>query len=228
MRTCRRMIAAFLILGLTGCGWLINMGAQPCPIYEHPRVYGGVRIDVIRILPADFPFGLLLGLLDLPFSLVLDTLTLPLSIPASIEYGDRDPWPESTPEPKERKDPLPELMPPHALIEGVIVQGEASSYSVMPVGEVWKDLPVGMKPLRGARVRVFARARGAELTIGGMPDSDGKGHFTLNSRWDSPWKIIRIECDEYEPVEILVSDLHLPTDLTYWRENRVFIRMAKR
>lgn len=56
-----------VLLSLTGCGWMINIGAQPCPIYEHPRVYGGVRVDMIHVLPEDFPLGLLLALLDFPF-----------------------------------------------------------------------------------------------------------------------------------------------------------------
>jgi uncharacterized protein YceK len=228
VRTLRRMIVVMSVLGLSGCGWLINMGAQPCPIYEHPRIYGGVRVDVIHVLPEDFPFGFLGALLDIPFSLVFDTLTLPWSIPATIEHGDRDSWPESRPEPTPApKAPLPELIPPHALVEGVVIAGDTSSYRVMPAGDVWKDLPVGMKPLPGARVQVFARAKGLELPVQGSPDSDEKGHFTLTSNWDPPWRVIRIECEGYQPLEILVSNLHSPTDQTYWRENRVLIRMAK-
>jgi uncharacterized protein YceK len=144
----RTMTVAMLFLGLTGCGTMINLGAQRCAIYEHPRIYGAVRIDVVHILPDDFPLGLLLALLDIPFSLVFDTLTLPWSIPSTIEKGDKDSWPEPS--------------RPHAIVEGVVIQGETSGYRVLPVGDIWRGLPAGMIPLQGARVQVFAHAKGPD------------------------------------------------------------------
>src|SRR5579885_1298071 len=93
-RVGKRVIATAIVLGLTGCGTMINLGAQKCPIYEHPRIYGATRIDVIHILPEDFPLGVLIALVDLPFSLAFDTLTLPWSISTTIESGDKDTWPE--------------------------------------------------------------------------------------------------------------------------------------
>ena len=213
MRSSNTLTLALLSFGLTGCGTMINLGAQRCAIYEHPRIYGAVRIDVVHFLPADFPLGLLLALPDLPFSIVFDTLTLPWAINSTIEKGDKDSWPEPS--------------RPHAIVEGVVIQGESADYRILPVGDIWRGLPAGMTPLQGARVRVFARTKEPELPTHGTLTSNEKGHFSLFSEWDTPWKIIRIECDGYKPVEIPVSKLHSPTDQSYWSENRVLVTMAR-
>jgi hypothetical protein len=150
-------------------------------------------------------------LLDLPFSPVFDTLTLPWSIPATIEYGDRDSWPEPS--------------RPHAIVEGVVIEGATSGYQVLPAMEIWRELPAGMKPLPGARVRVEARA---ESAVQGTLTSTEKGHFSLFSQGETPWKVLRIDCEGYETVEIPVSELHSPTDQSYWSDQRLLVRLARR
>ena len=206
--------AVLLSLCLTGCGTMINLGAQRCAIYEHPRIYGGVRIDVVHVLPDEFPLGLLCALMDLPFSLSFDTLTLPWSIPATIEYGDKDSWPEPN--------------SPHAIVEGVVIEGDSSGYQVLPAKDIWRQLPIGMKPLSGARVHVYGRAKGLELSVQGTLTSSDNGHFSLFSPWDTPWKNLRIDCEGYDAVEIPVSEFHSPTDQSYWGDRRILIRLARR
>lgn len=206
--------AGLLSLGLAGCGTMINLGAQPCAIYEHPRIYGAVRIDVLHIAPEDFPLGLLCALLDLPFSVVFDTLGLPWSIPATIKHGDHDSWPEPN--------------KPHAIVEGVVVEGDRSGYQVRPAAEIWRELPVDLKPVPGAKVHVYGRTKDPELGIEGTLTSTDKGHFSLFSKWETPWKTVRIDCEGFDPVEIPVSELHSPTDQGYWGNQRLLIRLARR
>jgi hypothetical protein len=199
---------------MTGCGTMINLGAQKCPIYEHPRVFGAVRIDLVHVLLEEFPLGFLCALLDLPFSVAVDILTLPWSIPSTVEYGDKDSWPEPS--------------RPSAIVEGVVTKAEASEYRVMPADEIWRTLPAGMEPLENARVRVFAGKGGPELILKSSPSSDGRGHFSLFSGWDSAWERIRFECDGFEPLDIPVSTIHSPIDHEYWSGHRLLIRLTRR
>jgi hypothetical protein len=214
MRACIGVMAAAAALGLTGCGTMINLGAQKCPIYEHPRIFGGVRIDAVHVLPELVPLGFLCALLDFPFSLAFDILTLPWTIPSTLEYGDRDTWPEPS--------------GPTAIVEGVVVRTETPGYHVAPADEIWRTLPAGLQPLPSVRVRVFAKGNGAELAMGEPPISDNRGHFSLFSGWDSPWDKVRFECDGFEPLEIPASALHSPIDHNYWSEHRLFIRLKRR
>ncbi len=229
MSACKRMISALLLLGLGGCGTLLNLGAQPCPIYEHPRVYGATRIDLVHLLPRDFPLGLLVALLDLPFSLLVDTLTLPWTIPTAIQYGDRDTWPENTSPPKTEERRLYDLERPPGptLVEGVVIRGDTPGYRIMPVSEIWEALPAGMQALPNVRVRAIAKAVGSDLATREGTSSDARGRFRLFSESGEPWKSIRVECDGFQSVEIPVSSLHSPTDLDYWREKRLLIRLSK-
>jgi|SRR5579862_828518 len=213
MRYRRTPLLAFLFLGLTGCGTVINLGIQRCPIYDHPRIYGAVRIDAVHIAPEEFPLGLVLALVDLPFSLAFDTLSLPCSIPLTITRGDEDSWPKPS--------------RPHAIVEGVVIQGDTSGYRVVPVGDIWRGLPAGLIAVQGAGVHVFAQANGPEVTTQGTLTSNAQGHFSLFSEWDTPWKIIRIDGDGYQPVEIPVSKLQSPTDQSYWSEHRILVTLAK-
>jgi len=126
------------------------------------------------------------------------------------------------------KDTWPEPSRPHAIVEGVVIQGESSGYRVLPTMDIWRGLPEGMTALQGARVNVAAQVKGTGLPVQGTLTSNEKGHFSLFSEWEIPWKSLRIECEGYEPVEIPVSDLHDPTDQSYWSEHRVLVSLKRR
>ena len=87
----RLLCAAVLALSVSGCGTIVNLGLEPKPIYETPRIYGGIRFTFKHLFTESPPFGAILVILDAPLSLVFDTLTLPYTIPMAVKYGDDDP-----------------------------------------------------------------------------------------------------------------------------------------
>ena len=88
VKTLRAWLAASsLAFCLSGCGTVINVLQPngPCPIYDQPEIYGGLRLHFMGPMwNSSPPWGLLFFLVDSPLSLVGDTITLPYTIPAAI------------------------------------------------------------------------------------------------------------------------------------------------
>ena len=91
----RRSLAGVLIgsglISLLGCGTVINViqPGRPCAIYDHPQVYGGVRLHAEHTVWRDPPWSFLFSLIDLPLSVAGDTITLPYTVPATVLYKEK-------------------------------------------------------------------------------------------------------------------------------------------
>lgn len=92
------LLPGVVLFCLGGCGTTMNMGPGPCPVYEHPRVLGGVQFDGEHLIGTGDPLRMLCGVVDLPFSLAADVVTLPYTISETVRYASR----HSAPDPFEK------------------------------------------------------------------------------------------------------------------------------
>lgn len=194
-----------LLLGLGGCGTFFSG--------EHagPRIYGGVRFDFQAVY--ERPGLLILFPIDFPLCLAIDTIILPYSVGYVIVNGERSLGPI-----------FEEDDGPRGVVEGYVVEAERPGYVVIPLKD-WP--PPGIHPLMGAKVAAFSDPKDPPLvTAEGRTEDPAR--YILIGRWKPGWKSIHIDCDGYLPLEIRTSDLHDPTDHTYWAEHRLLIRITRR
>jgi uncharacterized protein YceK len=202
----RRGLLSAALLGLTGCGIYFSQEMAG------PRVYGAVRFDFQAV--GERPGLVVLLPFDLPFSLVFDTICLPYTIYYSATYGER-----------ELNTIQGEASKPHGIVEGTIVEGDTTSFEVLTVLE-WRQRQGRSIP--GARVQIYgSRIPRAESAMGDVVLSDERGKYLLIHDWDPGWKLIRVDCNGFHPLEIAVSRLHDPTDQHYWSDHRLVIQLAR-
>lgn len=104
MGTIRRSVVLALILGLTSCGTLENMGVG-VPNTISPKIYGGVAIDCYLLDHETQVFiAGIMFLFDAPLSLIADTLTLPITL-FTHRAGDTSPPPPKRKEPESERAP---------------------------------------------------------------------------------------------------------------------------